>query len=168
MMTYTKKIALGLLVGATFMTLGACGATTGGVAKTVAAPAVVEKTTVTKTTVVAPATVKVGKVNSDTSCEQLTVKMAQIDAEMADNQAIIEKVEGGQFATGAAEAGVAQGVAMSGVASKVPFGGMFANSLIGAKGKSDRKKAAKAKKALVKSTYERAKVEGLYAGKGCS
>jgi len=172
-----------LVLTATTVSLTACGATTNGLGNALAQKAVsqavasrmaadepvIAETTVRTTTVVTPVDETL-LVSSEMSpqCREIATKMAATDARIESANVTIN---GGENIAGQAAASVATQAALhngaASVISKVPFGGLFAKAAMDSAANSGKKKIAKAQKDLSKATLQRAKLEGMYAGKGC-
>ncbi len=167
MMTFTHKLLLNLVAGAAVMTIAGCGATTGGVAQSIAAKTVATKVmapTPTQRSVVTT----MPSVDASATCEQLSVKMAELDAEMAQNQALVDTNTGRNIGDDAVNAGASYGLAKSGILNRVPFGGSLARSAMNAKRNARAQKAADAQAMLQDAAIRKSSAAGLYAGKGCS
>ncbi len=166
-MTFTHRLLLNLAAGAAVMTLAGCGATTGGVAQSIAAKTAASKVmapTPTQRSVV-PMT---PTVDASATCEQLSVKMVEIDAEMAQNKTQVDSNTGRNISDDALSAGASYGLAKSGILNRVPFGGSLARKALNAKQNAKAQKAANAQAALQDAAIRRSSIAGLYAGKGCS
>jgi len=166
------KTASLLILGLAGLSLSACGATSGGLAQSLAqtaaskavasssAPAPQIQTTAAAETAL-PA---------DAKCEAIAVKMAETDAVIASSNEIItgaaqSQAAGQAVASGASTAAVHSGAA--GALARVPFGGLFAKAAMDTMANSGQKKAAKAQKELDKAVLRKAKLSGLYAGRNC-
>jgi hypothetical protein len=165
------------------LSLAACGATTNGLGKALAQKAasqaitaqmasdepMITETTTTSTTVVMPATTtNIASLNMAPECQAIATKVAAVDARILAANEILnggDNVAGQAVASVATQAAVHNGAAQ--VIGKVPFGGLFAKAAMDGVSNSGKKKAKRATKDLNKATLERAKLEGMYAGKGC-
>ncbi len=165
MMTFTHKLLLNLAAGAAVMTIAGCGATTGGVAQSIAARTVATKTMTPTQRTVVPTT---PSVDASATCEQLSVKMVELDAEIAQNQALVDTNTGRNVGDSALNAGASYGLAKSGILNRVPFGGSLARSAMNAKRNARAQKAADAQAMLQDAAIRKSSAAGLYAGKGCS
>jgi hypothetical protein len=165
MMTFTHKLLLNLVAGAAVMTIAGCGATTGGVAQSIAARTVATKPMTPTQRTVVPTT---PSVDASATCEQLSVKMAELDAEIAQNQALVDTNTGRNIGDDALNAGASYGLAKSGILNRVPFGGSLARSAMNAKRNARAQKAADAQAMLQDAAIRKSSAAGLYAGKSCS
>ena len=174
-----KKIKF-LILGAAAVSMTACGATTNGLGKAMAQKAAAQAvasqlaakespddvTTATVTT--QTTTTSVASLNMAPECQAIANKVADVDARISAANDIINggnSVGGEMAASVASTAAVHSGAAQ--VMAKVPFGGLFAKAAMDGVAKSGEKKMKNAQKDLNKATLERAKLEGMYAGKGC-
>jgi len=161
-----------LILGLAGLSLSACGATSGGVAQSLAQQAAMRAVTPTPAQAVAAESEITADpiVVADAKCETIAVKMAEADATIANSQAIIAGAGQSNMAGQAAAAGASQAAIHSGAAgalAKVPFGGFFAKAAMDTAANSGRKKAEAAQKELDKATLRKAKLSGLYAGRNC-
>jgi len=160
-----------LITGLTALSLSACGATTGGMAKSMAKQAAVNTVSSKVTSTAAPSTVQAPNVDSTMDCAALSTEMAEVDAIIdAANKTLGNSgranVAGQVAATGASQAALHSGAA--GALAKVPFGGLFAKSAMDAVANSGKKKAEKAQADLQNANLRKANLSGLYAGKNCA
>lgn len=173
-MKYTGKI---ILFSTLALSLSACGASTGGLKNAIAqkvASEAVQKTMATNeaaaVSVVTTETIIVDPASADPKCAALATKIVAVDQRILEANEIIAGANGTNVAGGLATAAATQGAMHAGAAQvigKVPFGGLFAKAAMDGVANKGKKKAAKAQKSLQKSTLEKAKLEGMYAGKGC-
>lgn len=164
-----------ILISAMALSISACGATTGGlkgaIAQKVASEAV--RSAVTENEPVAVTTVTTETVyveNNDPKCAAIQTKMMAVDQRILEANETLG-TNGTNVVGGVATAAATQGAMHAGAAQvigKVPFGGLFAKAAMDKVGNSGKKKQAKAQKSLQKASLEKAKLEGMYAGKGCS
>lgn len=172
-----------LFLATAAVSLTACGASTGGFASAMAQKAVSEavaskmaadepvvtEINTSTTTVMTPSETSL-LVDADLSpeCQKIATKMTETNARITSANEVIGSGQGigGQAAAAAASQAAVHGGAAQ-VISKVPFGGLFAKAAMDSVANSGKKKVAKAQKDLEKATLERAKLEGIYAGKGC-
>ncbi|CAM3832322.1 hypothetical protein [Litorimonas haliclonae] len=161
-----------LILGLAGLSLSACGATSGGVAQSLAQQAAMRTVTPAPAQAVSAESEVTADpiIVADAKCETIAAKMAEADTTIANSQAIIAKagqsnVAGQAVASGASTAAVHSGAA--GALAKVPFGGFFAKAAMDKAANSGRKKAAKAQKELDKAVLRKAKLSGLYAGRNC-
>ncbi|RKQ68920.1 hypothetical protein DES40_1695 [Litorimonas taeanensis] len=187
-MTTTRKTAQFLLASALAVSLSACGASTGGLAKSLAKDAAmktvsnqVSPQTVAPSVVSAPLpdaaasteptpTPIVRRAKTNKKCKAIAEEMNEIDANIVAYTEIINNggssLAGQAAATGASHAAVHSGAANA--LMKVPFGGLFAKSAIDSLANSGAKKVEKAQKDLEKANLRKATLTGLYTGKDCA
>ena len=157
----------GLLTTFAAVSLCACGATTGGVAGTMAQQAAMQTiSSPTPTPAAQPAIV-----NGDADCTSLSAQLAEVNALInQSNQTIAASggvnVAGKVAATGASHVALHNGAA--GALAKVPFGGLFAKAAVDSVANAGKRKAAKAQADLQNATLRKATLTGLYAGKNCA
>ena len=160
-----------LILGLAGLSLSACGATSGGLAQSLAQQAATKAVApsssapATQTTTVAEADLP-----TDAKCEVIAAKMAEADAVIANSNEVISGAAQSQAAgqavtSGASTAAVHTGAA--GALARVPFGGFFAKAAMDTMANSGQKKAEKAQKELDKAVLRKAKLSGLYAGRNC-
>jgi len=159
-----------LISGLIAIFLSACGATTGGVAKSIAKQAAMKSVSSKVSPTAAPATVQAPAVDSNMDCAVLATEMAEVDATiMAANKTLgnsgAATIAGQAAATGASQAALHSGAA--GALAKVPFGGLFAKSAMNAVANSGKKKTEQAQADLQNANLRKASLSGLYVGKNC-
>jgi len=160
-----------LITGLTALSLSACGATTGGIAKSMAKQTAVSSVTSKVTPTAAPAAVQAPIIDGTMDCAALTTEMAEVDATiMAANKILgnsgSANLAGQVAATGASQAALHSGAA--GALAKVPFGGLFAKSAMDVVANSGKRKAEQAQADLQNANLRKASLTGLYAGKNCA
>lgn len=176
----TNKLVKILILGTATVSMTACGATTNGLGKALAQKAASQAVAsqlaankspdedATTTVITQTTTTSIASLNMEPECQAIATKVAAVDARIS---AANDVINGGNNVEGEAAVSVAStAAAHSGAAQvigKVPFGGLFAKTAMDSVAKSGKKKVKKAKKELSKATLERAKLEGMYAGKGC-
>lgn len=153
------------------LSLSACGATTGGIAKSMAKQAAVKSVSSKVSPTAAPAAVQAPVINGDMDCAALTTEMAEVDAIIATSNKTLgnsgrANVTGKVAATGASQAALHSGAA--GAIAKVPFGGLFAKAAMDKVANSGAKKAEQAQADLQNANLRKASLSGLYAGKDCA
>ncbi len=162
MTTYIKPVLM-LTTSMAMLLLGACSATTSGVAaraKSISAAA--------------PAVSVQAQQPGDASltCAQLSAQIKSADGAISQANAMAGESRAGNVANQAANAAIRHGVARSsaarGVIAKVPFGGALFNSALNAKSKSDEKKRVQAQNTAQSAAMRRSTLMGIYTGKGCS
>lgn len=167
----TSKLILG---GLAAISLSACGATTGGVAKSMAKQAAVQtaRTAVmpeTQTPVTASQS-HMATLDPQANCASLSAELTAVNADIIAANQTLETAGGSDFASRSAVAGLSQAAVRGGASralSKVPFGRMFAKSAIDSVADSARMEAEKAEADLQNANLRKANLTGLYAGKGC-
>lgn len=153
------------------LSLSACGATTGSIAKSMAKQAAVNSVSSKVSPTPTVSAVQAPVVDSTMDCAALTVQMAEVDAAiMTANQTLGNSgranVAGKVAATGASQAALRSGA--TGAIAKVPFGGLFAKAAMDRVANSGEKKAAQAQADLQNANLRKASLSGLYAGKDCA
>lgn len=175
-----NKLVKTLILGTATLSMTACGATTNGLGSALAQKAASQAVAsqlaanespaddATATVITQTTTTSIASLNMAPECQAIATKVAAVDARIS---AANDVINGGNNMGGEAAVSVAStAAAHSGAAQiigKVPFGGLFAKAAMDGVANSGKKKMKKAKKDLNKATLERAKLEGLYAGKGC-
>jgi len=164
------KTSILLITSLMAFSLSACGATTGGVAKSMAKQADMKSVSSKISPTDAAATAQAPIVNTAMDCAALTTEMAEVDAIIAASNKTLSgsgraDVAGKVTATGASQAMLHSGAA--GALAKVPFGGLFAKSAMDTVANSGRKKAETAQADLQSANLRKASLSGLYAGKNC-
>ena len=176
-----------LIITTALSLLSACGATTGGlqnaVAQKVASQAVTSAMASRNSGVVTPEAIEttavettidaqsVTPVQVSKKCASIATKLAALDLEIDEANNVIVGANGSNVAGGLAASVATQGALHGGAAQvigKVPFGGLFAKAAMDGMANSGKKKIAKAQRKIQKATLEKAKLEGMYAGKGCA
>ena len=158
-----------LITSLAALSLSACGATTGGMAKSMAKNAAVKSVTKASPTS-APASVQSPMVNSNMDCAALTTQMAEVDATIMAANKTLGNSGTANFAGQAAAAAGSQVALQNGAAgalAKVPFGGLFAKAAVDRVANSGKRKAEKAQADLQAANLRKASLSGLYAGKNC-
>ena len=157
-----------LFAGVAALSLTACGATTGGVAQTLAQ----QQTLKQVATIAAPTTkvetqslsVPAEALDGDASCETLMAQMAAEDTKIAEATQLIE----GSKDTMSKQVGkMALNQGASRALKSVPFGGLFAKSVVKTATESGKVNAELAQANMNEANMRKAQLSGLYAGKGC-
>ncbi len=159
--------------------LGACSATTSGVANAVksqakssATSAVANKIApkVQPTTMVAVAPNPTG--DASLTCDQLKMEIGSVDAVLAQANANSQENRAGNVANQATNAAIRNGVARSGAAqgviARVPFGMSMFNKALNSRAKAAENKRIEAQNTAQNAAVRRSSLAGIYAGKGCS
>jgi len=166
-----------LITSVLALSLSACGATTGGVTKSLAKQAAIStisqqiQNQENMATLTEPAPATVQPVEADKKCVTLAAQIAETDEIIAQATTTIDGAGGANIAGQAAAAGASQLALQNGAAgalAKVPFGGLFARSAMNSIANSGKKKVEKAQKSLNKAKLRKARLSGLYAGKNCA
>ena len=160
------KVTQLIIIGFAGLSVSACGATTGGVAKSIAQKSVTSKV------VSAPSTELVQRPALDTSfqdvsmdCAALTTQMAELDSTIEASSVVIAESESSKMTNDLAKAGAS--AAASKALSKIPFAGMFAKSAVKNVMNQDQVKLEKAQLDIQDANLRKANLSGLYAGKNC-
>lgn len=161
-----------IILGLTGLSLSACGATSGGLAQSLAQKAAVQAVTSPSTQSPSMQTAAIAEpvIAKDAKCETIALKMAETDATIDESNMIISGAAQGNVAGQAVAAGASQAALHTGAAgalARVPFGGLFAKAAMDTVANSGKKKAEAAQKQLEKATLRKAKLSGLYAGRNC-
>ena len=164
------KVTQLIIIGFAGLSVSACGATTGGVAKSIAQKSAVNA--VTSKVVSAPTTEVVQRPTLDTSfqdvsmdCAALTTQMAELDTTIEASNVVIAESESSKMTNDLAKAGAS--AAASKALSKIPFAGMFAKSAVKNVMNQDQVKLEKAQLDIQDANLRKANLSGLYAGKNC-
>ena len=160
-----------LITGLMALSLSACGATTGGIAKSMAKQAAVKSVSSKVSETSMASAMQAPIIDSTMNCAALTTEMAEVDAAiMTANKTLGNSgranVAGKVAATGASQATLRSGAA--GAIAKVPFGGLFAKAAMDRAANSSEKKAEQAQADLQNANLRQASLSGLYAGKDCA
>lgn len=150
------------------LSLSACGATTGGLAKSMAKQAAVSSVSAKASPEVISAAPEIDTIMN---CAALTTEMAEVDALIEANSQTIagsgsSELAGQVAATAASQTAIRSGATKA--LAKVPFGGLFAKSAADSVSKSSRKKIKRARADLEAANLRKASLAGLYAGKNCA
>lgn len=164
------KPTLLIISGLTAISLSACGATTGGLAQSMAKQAAIGAVTSNTPTTAAPVAMQSVSVDNSMDCFALTKEISDVDAIILASNETISGSGSSNLAGGLAAAGASQAAASSGAAqalAKVPFGGLFAKKAMDSVANAGRKKVEAAQADLQNATMRKASLSGLYAGKNC-
>ena len=173
------KLFKPLAVVAVIAMLGACSATTSGVANVVKSQA---KSSATNAVVnkVAPKAKTTNMVvampnptgDASLTCDQLKMEIGSVDAVLAQANANSQETRAGNVANQATNAAIRNGVARSGAArsviAKVPFGMSMFNKALNSRAKAAENKRLAAQNTAQNAAVRRSSLAGIYAGKGCS
>lgn len=156
------------LIGAFAISLSACGATTGGLAQSMAKQAAMETVTSKVSTATTTETSTVAQpVDTMASCESLKLQLDETNAIItASNETLSSS--GGNVASQLATTGATEAAVRTGVISKVPFGGFLAKAAKDTVENSNKKKIEQAQANLNAANLRKAELSGLYAGKNCA
>lgn len=160
-----------LMTGLLAVSLSACGATTGGLAKSMAKKAAVQTASSQLSPTSEPAIAQFPAVDSHMDCAALTVELAKVDAIIIESNGTINGSGSADMAGNIAAAGASQAALHNGAASalaKVPFGGLFAKKAMDTMANSGAKKVEQAQADLQAANLHKASLTGLYAGKNCA
>lgn len=160
-----------LMTGLLAVSLSACGATTGGLAKSMAKKAAIQSVSSQSPTTSAPTTAQLPVVDGHMDCAALTVELAKVDRIINASNETIAGSGGANIAGKAAAAGASQAALHTGAASalaKVPFGGLFARKAMDTVANSGAQKVEQAQADLQNANLHKASLSGLYAGKNCA
>lgn len=159
-----------LISGLTAISLSACGATTGGLAQSMAKKAAYDAVTSKANSTPAPVATQAVSIDYSMDCAALAKEMSDVDAIIIASNTVISGSGTSNMVGGLAAAGASQAAARSGAASalaKVPFGGMFAKKALDSLANSGKKKVEAAQADLQNANMRKASLAGLYAGKNC-
>lgn len=165
------KTSILLMTGLVALGLGACSATTGSVAKSMAGQAAMQAAASKSAQPATAAAVEAPAVDTSMDCAALTEEMTEVDAIIAASNKTINGAGTADIAGKAAAAGASQAALHTGAAgalARVPFGGLFAKSAMDSVANSGQKKVAKAQSELQSANLRKATLTGLYAGKNCA
>lgn len=165
-----KELTL-LMTGVMAVSLAACGATTGGLAQSLATKAALQSVSSADSTPSTAATAQLPMVDSHMDCAALTAELATVDAIITASNDTIHGAGGTNLAGQVAATGASQAALHSGAASalaKVPFGGFFAKKAMDTVANSGAKKMEQAQADLQNANLHKASLTGLYAGKNCA
>jgi len=160
-----------IMSGLLAVSLSACGATTGGLAQSMAKQAAIGAVTSNNASTAAPIATQVVSVDSSMDCAALAKEISDVDAIIFASNETISGSGGSNIAGGLAAAGASQAAAHSGAAqalAKVPFGGLFAKKAMDSVANAGRKKVEAAQADLQNANMRKASLSGLYAGKNCA
>lgn len=165
-----KKSTL-VIIGVLAMSLTACGGTTGGLAKSMAKKAAMNKISSAPAPDSAPVSVAPPVLDGMMDCTALAKDIRETDAIIAAANKTLGNsgqadLAGQLAATGASQAALHSGAANA--LAKVPFGGLFAKKAMDSAANAGRKKAEKAKADLRSAQLRKASLSGLYTGKNCA
>jgi len=166
-MKSTTLIFTGLLA----LSLSACGATTGGLAQSMAKQAAIGAVTSNTSTATAPVAVQAVSIDSSMDCAALTQEIKEVDAIILASNETISGSAGSNLASGLAATGASQVATRTGAAqalAKVPFGGLFAKKAMDSVANAGLKKVEAAQVDLQNANMRKASLSGLYAGKNCA
>lgn len=153
------------------LSLSACGATTSGIAKSMAKQAAINTVTSGNTpTSNSAVPVAMPVIDSNIDCAALAIEMDELDAIISASNKIIASSGQADVAGKVAAAGASQAALHSGAAgalARVPFGGFFAKAATDAVANSGKRKVEQAQTELQNANLRKASVSGLYAGKNC-
>jgi len=164
------KITQSIIIGLMGLSVSACGATTGGVAKSIAQKTAVNA--VSSKIVTAPTTEAVQTSAIDTSfqdasidCATLTAQMTELDSTIEASNAVITNSESSKMTDDLTQKGMS--MAASKALSSVPFAGLFAKSAVKSVMGQNQVKLEEAQLNLQDANLRKANLSGLYAGKNC-
>jgi len=164
------KTSTFLMISLMAISLSACGATTGGVAKSQAQQAAVKPVSSELVTPQTSETLETSTTDTfahdaNMDCAALSSKMVELDTIISSSNTLIAKSESSEMTNNLAKAGASR--MASKALSKVPFAGMFAKSAVDSLTKSERVKMEQAQINLLDANLRKANLSGLYAGKNC-
>lgn len=160
-----------LMTGLLAVSLSACGATTGGLAKSMAKKAAIQSASSQLSLTSAPATAQFSAIDSHMDCAALTVELAKVDVIISESNNTIDGAGSADMAGKMAATGASQAALHSGAVSalaKVPFGSLFAKKAMDTMANSGAKKVEQAQADLQNANLHKASLSGLYAGKNCA
>jgi hypothetical protein len=165
-----KKYTL-LMTGLLTLSLSACGATTGGLAKSLAKQAAIQSASAPASISPTSVTTQLPAVDHNMDCAGLSTELADVDALINTSNKTIAgsgraNVAGKIAATGASQAALRSGATSA--LSKIPFGGLFAKKAMDTAANTEVKKVQQAQANLQSANLRKATLSGLYAGKNCA